>query len=189
MMFLMRFIAGIIVWVSVIGIILIFIGGGVIFLYNAGVFGGEDLGTLGIPTLEPNDWYSTYGYICFGVAGVLLIFLLCCCSRIRLAVAVARVAGRFVLRVAQVMLVPIIMTFFILGLWAFSLSAMVYIISRATFVADGDIFTSLDSLTETTLGMFYYFVFGTLWTNAFLGALTIFIIASCCCMWYFTQGP
>jgi choline transporter-like protein 2/4/5 len=35
----------------------------------------------------------------------------------------------------------------------------------------------------------YYFFFGILWTNAYLGALSIFVIASCCCMWYFTQGP
>jgi cation transport ATPase len=35
--------------------------------------------------------------------------------------------------------------------------------------------------------MFYYFVFGTLWTNALLQAITIFVIASACALWYFNQ--
>lgn len=66
---------------------------------------------------------------------------------------------------------------------------MVYIISTATFVADGDIFTSITDYTQRSLGLFYYFFFGVLWVNAYLGALGIFVVGSCCCMWYFTRGP
>lgn len=121
----------------------------------------------------------------------LLVFtiLLCCCSRIRLAVAVCNVAGQFVLRVAQVMIVPIIMTVFVLGLWAFGLTALAYIIGSASFVADGSVFTTISDYLQRSLGFFYYFFFGILWTNAFLGALTIFIISSCCSLWYFSRGP
>lgn len=36
---------------------------------------------------------------------------------------------------------------------------------------------------------FYAFVFGTLWCSAFIGAMTIFIIASAACMWYYSHGP
>ena len=36
---------------------------------------------------------------------------------------------------------------------------------------------------------FYCFIFGTLWVNAFIGAMTIFIIASACTMWYYSHGP
>lgn len=32
-------------------------------------------------------------------------------------------------------------------------------------------------------------MFGTLWCNAFIGAMTIFIVASACCMWYYSHGP
>ncbi len=115
--------------------------------------------------------------------------MLCCLSRIRLVVAVCKVAGQFMIRGAQVLLLPLIMTAFILLLWAFGLSAMVYIISTATFIANGDIFTIINDYTQRSLGMFYYFFFGILWVNAYLGALSIFVIASCCCMWYFTSGP
>lgn len=37
--------------------------------------------------------------------------------------------------------------------------------------------------------MFYYFVFGTLWVNALLQAIAIFVIASACAMWYYSHGP
>jgi choline transporter-like protein 2/4/5 len=191
-MFLMRWLAAILVWFSIFAILLIFIGFGLIFLYQGGTIQsnqiGNTLGTLGIPSVDKNSYYNVYGYICFGLAGILFLAMLCCCSRIRLAVAICKVAGQFIIRVAQVLLVPIIMTLFILALWAFGLSALVYIISTATFVADGSIFTTVNDWTQRSLGMFYYFFFGILWVNAFLGALTIFVIASSCCMWYFTRG-
>ena len=139
--------------------------------------------------ISRNEYYNVYGYISFGIAGLLFLAMLCCCSKIRLTVAVCKVSGQFLIRVAQVLLVPIIITALILCLWAFGLSAMVYIISTATFVANGDIFTSIDEYTSRSLGMFYYFFFGILWTNAYLGALSIFVVASCCCMWYFSRGP
>lgn len=192
-MFLMRWIAALLIWLSIFTILFIFVAFGLVFLYQGGVIKsneiGNALGTLGIPTASQNNYYNIYGYISFGVAGLLFLIMLCCCSRIKLAVAVCKVSGQFLLRVAQVLLVPIIMTALILGLWAFGLSAMVYIISTATFVANGDIFTSINDWTSRSLGMFYYFFFGILWTNAYLSALSIFVVASCCCMWYFSRGP
>jgi solute carrier family 44 (choline transporter-like protein), member 2/4/5 len=191
LMFLMRWIAPLMIWLSIFGTIFIFIGAGFIFLYNSGALSAynDQLGNLGIPTLSANSHYNIYAGICFGVALVLIILLLCCCSRIRLAIAVCNVAGQFVVRVAQVMLVPIIMGLIIIGFWAFAIASLAYIIGTATFVANGDIFTSISDYTQRSLGMFYYFFFGTLWTSAFLDALTIFVIASACCMWYFSRGP
>lgn len=136
-MFLLRCLVGCIVWFSCIGIILVFIGLGVLFLYNGGAFKGtvadEYAGFLGMPTLDGSDYYKTYGYICFGIAGVLLILLLCCCNRLRLAVAVCKVAGRFVIRVCHIVLVPIILTIVMIGMWACCLLALVYLLSATQF--------------------------------------------------------
>lgn len=94
-MFLMRWIAPLIVWLSIIGIILIFAGMGFIFLYSAGTFNqfGNQLGNLGIPTLTPDKYYNVYGGICFGIALLIFIIMCCCFSRIRLAIAVCKVSG------------------------------------------------------------------------------------------------
>jgi len=36
---------------------------------------------------------------------------------------------------------------------------------------------------------FYAFLFGTLWCNAMISAIGIFVIASSCVMWYYSHGP
>lgn len=33
------------------------------------------------------------------------------------------------------------------------------------------------------------FLFGTLWCNAFIQALGLFVVASACCLWYYSHGP
>lgn len=194
-MFLLRCLVGCIVWVSSIGIILIFIGLGVIFLYNGGALGDEHVGFLGLPKLQGSEYYNTYGYISFAIAGVLLILLLCCCSRLRLAVAVCKVAGQFVIRVCQVSLVPIVLSLLLIMVWGACLIVLVYLLSATDFFAsksvDGsyDILTSVKDFADNDLLMLYYFLFALLWTNALIQAIGIFIIASCCCMWYYKHGP
>ena len=82
------------------------------------------------------------------------------------------------------------MGFLVFVLWVFALFAMVTLIGTAEFVVDGtDVFTSIKDYTSSSLGYFYYFVFGTLWTNALLQAITIFVIASACAVWYFNKAP
>lgn len=98
-----------------------------------------------MPTLDGSDYYKTYGYICFGLAGVFLILLLCCCNRLRLAVAVCKVAGRFVIRVCHVILIPIVLTIVMIGMWACCLLALVYLLSATQFEISkaSDVFTSV----------------------------------------------
>lgn len=149
-MFLLRCLVGCIVWLSIIGSILVFVGLGVIFLYNGGKISSSAVGFLGLPTLSGSDYYNTYGYICFGVAGFLLIMLICCCNRLRLAVAVCKVAGQFVIRVCQVTLVPIALAAILIGMWAVCLLCMIYLLSATTFTtsmtgSSYDVFTSVES--------------------------------------------
>jgi hypothetical protein len=66
---------------------------------------------------------------------------------------------------------------------------MIWLVSAAPFVANGDVFTSIIDFRDLSLVRFYYFVFGTLWCNALLQAVTTFVIASACCMWYYSHGP
>ena len=82
------------------------------------------------------------------------------------------------------------MGFFVVALWVASLFGMVCLIATANFVVNGtDVFTSIQSYTSSSLGYFYYLVFGTLWVNALLMAITIFVIAAACTVWYFSHAP
>eukprot|EP00919_Chromeraceae_sp_WS-2016_P044410 GHVR01105975.1.p2 GENE.GHVR01105975.1~~GHVR01105975.1.p2 ORF type:complete len:108 (-),score=4.17 GHVR01105975.1:1134-1457(-) len=67
---------------------------------------------------------------------------------------------------------------------------MVYLVSSATFVVMGDdVFTGITNYTDQKLLTLYYFIFGTLWCNALLQAIGIFVVACACCMWYYSHGP
>ena len=130
------------------------------------------------------------GYVLFGFAAFFLLLLLCCCSRIRLAVAVCKTAGQFVAHTCGIVLVPIIQTLINLAMWAVCLVAMLFLVSAAPFSwQNGDVFTSISDLKDQALVEFYIFLFGTLWCNAFIQAVGVFVIASACCIWYYTHGP
>jgi len=43
------------------------------------------------------------------------------------------------------------------------------------------------TFNKPSLGMLSYYLFGLVWNHAFLGALPTFVIASACCLWYFTH--
>ena len=129
-MFLLRCVAGCIVWCSLFGLIVFFIGTGLVFLYNAGKL-GDAKGTatyLGVPTVN-SAANETYGWIFIGLGCFFFLLVLCCCSRLRLAVAVCKTAGQFVASVCSSILVPIIQTIFAAGLWASCLVVMVFLVS------------------------------------------------------------
>jgi hypothetical protein len=78
-----------------------------------------------------------------------LIVLLCCCSRIRLAVAVCKAAGQFVASVCLIILVPIWQTLLVVCLWVPALIAFIYLASSATFKQfNTDVFTSIANYAD-----------------------------------------
>ena len=70
-MFLLRCIAGCVVWCSLFGIILFFIGIGLLFLYSAGTIGGSHANTvvttLGVPTASSSGNNNVYGWVSIGI--------------------------------------------------------------------------------------------------------------------------
>lgn len=142
-MFLLRCLAGCIVWVSLLGIIFFFIGLGLIFLYNAGKLG--DLASaatyLGVPSID-TGYNEAVGWTMIGIGCAFIIVVLCCCSRIRLAVAVCKSAGQFVASVCSIVFVPIFQTCIVGGMWAACLVIMVYLVSAAKFTATSSTYFS-----------------------------------------------
>lgn len=190
-MFLLRCLAGCIVWVSLFGTIFVLLGLGLLFLYNAGKLSqiASVITYLGVPSIN-SQYNEPVGWTLIGLSGAFFILVLCCCSRIRLAVAICKSAGQFVAGVCLIVLVPIFQTALVLGLWAGCLVAMMYLVSASTFQAvSTDYFTTIKDYADPALIRFYIFVFLTLWVNAFLGAMGIFVIASACCMWYYSHAP
>jgi hypothetical protein len=190
-MFLLRCLAGCIVWISLFGFMFFLIGLGLIFLYNANALGSLTSAAtfLGVPTID-TGYNAPIGWTLIGVGAAFFIVILCCCSRIRLAVAICKSAGAFVSSVCLIIFVPIFQAIFAVGLWAGCLVTMVYLVSAASFTATSSSYISyVASYSDPSLIRFYCFIFGTLWLNAFIGAMGIFVIASACCMWYYSHAP
>ena len=102
---ILRFLAGVIIWFSILAILGVIGGGGYWCYYTKDSYDIKD----------NNHKYLEYGsYALWGIDGVFFILILCCCSRIRLAVAVMKVTGSFIFGTPSVLFVPII--FVVLGM-------------------------------------------------------------------------
>lgn len=142
----MRCLAGCIVWLSIFGVIGFLIALGFILGYSGGLFGDQPVSYMGytVPKITAQQEYlKYYAYAIWGVTGLVLIIILCMCGRIKLAVAVCKCAGKFILDVCSVMFVPIIMALVTVVLWTVCAVCMIYLVSGATFIANGDVFTSI----------------------------------------------
>ena len=126
----------------------------------AGFAASSYIGYLGLPTATENANYDIYAYISWGIAGLLFIILLCCCSRIRLAVAVCKCAGQFVARVCGIVLVPIWQTILVVVLWVAAIIAIIWLAASATYVptqssGSYDVFTSVANYGDEKLIYLY----------------------------------
>lgn len=131
----------------------------------------------------------TYGaYALWGVDAAFLLIVFFCCSRIRLAVAITKVTGQFVYNTPTVLLIPII--FLLINVvwvtaWAFT---AVFIMSVGEIKPRDEPFSFSTTVkwSDQTRYIFLYHLFGGLWVNAFIIGVSQFIIATACCIWYFS---
>jgi len=150
--FLLRLFVGVIVWASILGLIVVLSGLGVIFLYNRGALSSylSYTGSLSIPTLTSSSYYNYYGYAIFGVVWILLLWLVWCWGRIRLAILKAAVG--FITRVPQTIFFPVLMSVLIVGFWSFALVVIVYLMGSTSYDAvSSDVFSSIGNYSDQKL--------------------------------------
>lgn len=132
---LLRCCVGVMVWATIFAVLAI-LGGGGYWAYRT-----KDR----YDTEDQNYKYLLYGaYTLWGLTVFYLLLILCCCSRIRLAVAIMKVTSQFIYNTPSVLLIPIIFLIFCViwvAAWTFT---AVYIFSV------GDIKPRDDPLSFTT---------------------------------------
>lgn len=128
------------------------------------------------------------GILLWILTGIYTIILLCCCSRIRLGIAIMDAASDFVRSTPQVITVPFIF-FFIVGAWiVFWVVSAVYVFSVGTAVKANGLPLANIQWDNTTRYVWIYHLFGFFWISAFIIGCAQFIIAAVTCLWYFSQG-
>ncbi len=175
-MILLKLLAGVIVWIS---IILIFIGfaagGGFCFvkwddLKSQRVATEEETGTV-----EETDKFSTenkYMYAMIGLWAIALVYvllILCLLGRIRLGVAIFKCTASFIGSNPLIFIVPIVGLVLILVwvvVWGF-FAAFIYTIG---YIEPWDTFEAISNIVwdDTTRKVWWYHIFALLWINAFI---------------------
>lgn len=178
---ILRCCAGILIWVSIFGIIGAF-GGGGYWAYQT---------RLQYDVTDKNYKYLQYGaYALWGIDAAFAVIVLCCCSRIRLAVAIMKVTSAFIHNTLTILLLPIIFFFLCMAWILFWTFLAVYIMSVGDIKARDAPFQFATTVvwSDQTRYIFLYHLFGGLWVNAFLIGCFQFIVAAAAAIWYFSHS-
>jgi hypothetical protein len=194
-MLLMRYCSGVLTWLA----IFCFIGGmaalGWRFYVHAQATTDETAGTA---TDTSSDTSSNsqksitsekvLAYLCWAIAGLTFLAVLCLYSRIRLAIAIMKAAADYVKETPSACLLPPVTIIFLITFYLFWGVAAVYLVSSGdASQIQGSPFGSFE-FDKTLQRLLIYHLFGLLWLNAFIIASCQFVIASSTCLWYFSQG-
>jgi hypothetical protein len=177
---ILRCCAGVLIWISILGII-VALGAGGYWVY-------ETHTTYNVN--DANYKYLMYGaYAIWALDGLFVLIVLCCISRIRLAVAIMKVTSSFIYRTPTVLLLPFIFFFLCIAWLVFWTFLAVYIMSVGTIEPRAAPFEFATTVvwTSQTRYIFLYHLFGGLWVNAFLIGCFQFIVAAACALWYFSH--
>lgn len=191
-MILLRHCAGVMTWLSIIGVIsaLAVLGG----LYYTGANNMKAMVATyktsgGSANSIENSTTSrrVLAYICWGIAGIILLGVICLFGRIKLAIAILKAAADYVKANPFIFLVPPVMLILLLAFYAYSGITAIYLFSSGEPAQASGLPVGSYTYTPTQKRLIIYVLFGILWGNAFLLACTVFIIASSVCIWYFEQ--
>jgi hypothetical protein len=85
---IVRCFAGVIIWTSIFGVMGVLGGGGYWVFKYADKYSASD---------KTHNYLLYSAYAIWGIDGAFLLLVLCCCTRIRLAVAIMKVTGSFMI--------------------------------------------------------------------------------------------
>lgn len=183
---LIRYLAKLLIWISVIGTGAAMIGLA-LFLrayhqenYVDKNTNSETLGT----------WLQISIYVLYGLTGLYFLMVLCLCKDIAVSVAVLKTAAVIVLRNMRVLLVPAIATItifaFVFG-WGYGLC---YLLSCANvhLPTDGSQLKTVDLDGKDYLKwQIAVYVFGLFWVAELLSAIYQYTMIVAVCTWYFSS--
>jgi len=137
------------------------------------------------------DKVKAFKYIFYALCAIFVIsflVLLCMFNTIRKAVAIVKTACVAVKDMPLMLLIPIIFTILLLIhlIWWLISFGYVYSVGEIKKSPDGP-WAKVTHYENYKYAVWFY-VFGGLWNNAFLGAVNEFILSSSVSIWYFSGG-
>jgi len=178
-LFVVRWVGGIIIWASIILTFVVLICAGCYSYFYARLQYPEDNPT--------HDYIAYASYVIFGIAGLLLLTVMCCFSAIALGIAVFKATANYLQCNMEVFILPAVSTLISLIWYVVWISAAIFIFSVGTPTArEGAPYITEIMWDDNTRYILLYFCFCLLWVNAFIVGCVQFIIGASTCLWYFT---
>lgn len=178
-LFIMRKLGGMIIYLSILFSLILMLGGGFYSYFYA---------KYKYETDDPSYEYCEYaGYVCFGMAGILVLAVCCCLSAIQLGIAVFKTTAQYIACNMAVFALPAAAAVLSLIWYVIWISAAIFIFSVGTPTARENYpYITEIKWSEQTRYIMIYHVFALLWINAFIIGCVQFIIGASTCQWYFT---
>lgn len=125
------------------------------------------------------------GILLWILAGLYFIILMCCCTRIRLGVAIMQATSQFVKDTTSIFLVPFIFFFIICAWMVFWIISAIWMFSVGEPVKRQGFPVAEIKWDNLTRYLWIYHLLGLFWISAFIIGCAQFIIAATTCIWYF----
>jgi len=158
-LFLLRCVAKPLLYISFVLILLLLVGSGAyVFAQNKKYENGD----------KTKKIMEGMGILLWSLAGIYFIILMCCCSRIRLGIAITKATSHFMAVNPSLFFIPLIF-FFIIGIWAtFWIISAIYVFSVGTpYRSTSGPYTDIH-WDNTTRYVWIYHLFGLFWVSAFI---------------------
>lgn len=193
----MKWCAGIITWMMLLGLLGVLIVAG-FMAWNWAKKREKEVNAINDKTQDEKTTSETskyvtllkaFAYIFWITAGIELCFIICCYHKISLIIAIIKTAAEFMRDVLAILLVPLINTLVGAGIIAIWIVGTIYLYSVGEIKKRGDFPLAQINWNDNTRRAWYFNLFAILWFLGFILSLGKFIIGAACCLWYFNQLP
>lgn len=177
-LFLLKWFARPIIFISFAAILILLIGGGFYVYYSSARYEMGD---------NTEKVMKGLGIMIWILAGIYACLLACCYRRIQLAISIVDAASDFVGTTPRVFAIPFVFFFFSASFIIWWVISAIWVFSVGEVEYSGSIIANIKWNT-TTRYVWIYHLFGLFWISAFIIGCSQFLVAAVCSLWYFSYG-
>ena len=126
-------------------------------------------------------------WIFWGLAFIWLIFIICMCNRIRLAVALLEATARYIHENCYITLIPFLFFLISIAWYAYWIILSIFLYSTGEFDKENSSVIAQINWDKKLRYSWWFHLFSLFYWNELINAYSQFVYASTACIWYFTH--
>ena len=140
--------------------------------------------------VNDSEYYNAMivlAWIFWGFAFIWLIFIICMCNRIRLAVALLEATARYIHENCYITLVPFLFFLISIAWYAYWIVLSIFLYSTGEFDKENSSVIAQINWDQKIRYSWWFHLFSLFYWNELINAYSQFVYASTACIWYFTH--